>query len=214
MPEKSVGDCGRADRLNDRLPDIHDFFCVKYFNGQTPMCEASGPGILYAESRTEGLKRVFDRFLAGRKNAVDLGFGNGKVVALMSQYADRVTGIELNKEYYGIGEGNIQELAGKKAVDKGRIRLLRGDFFRHDLSEYDFLYLYWPYTREVAGDYERILDRKLGDEMSPEAVFAVNTNGYEPTFRNLFEISSDHEKRRLDDIRVYRSRRANIRQTL
>lgn len=84
------------------------------------------------------LTEVFTLFqkldLGKYKNFIDLGSGDGRVALIASLFTDS-TGIEIDKE-----------LHKKSVINKRKLnssaKFINGDFFKHDLSKYDFIFCF------------------------------------------------------------------------
>ena len=68
------------------------------------------------------------------KNFLDIGCGDGRVTLVASLFTS-ATGIEFDMDLVLKGE----EL--KKKLQLSRARLVQGDFFQHDFSQYDVLFV-------------------------------------------------------------------------
>ncbi|MDO8488725.1 MAG: sigma factor, partial [Candidatus Omnitrophota bacterium] len=110
---------------------------------------------------------------------LDLGSGNGKTVVLFSKQASQATGIEIDRQLFLEGRYSVDALAAAGRVDNSKITLLQGDFLRGDfsLSEYDLIYIYWPFDdsakKTIEEETRDKLQAKLLKEMKPGAYFIV-----------------------------------------
>jgi len=100
---------------------------------------------------------------------LDIGCGDGRVVLAASLFI-KATGIEIDREL--ISKGN--ELREKLGITTAA--LLCGDFFAHDFSAYDILFI-----NPDTGFYNGLED-KLLKEMKPDAVLLVYNNIFLPRF--------------------------------
>ncbi len=103
-------------------------------SGELPYKET--PGGFWATSIMPDVQKAFmwvglDRY----KNFVDLGSGDGRVVALASMFV-RATGIEIDPELYQLST----EL--KKALRLDNVDFYLGNYESLDLSNFDFIYMY------------------------------------------------------------------------
>jgi hypothetical protein len=91
-----------------------------------------------------GSKECFEFFkiinLDKYKNFIDLGSGDGKVIAIASLFTN-ATGIESDKELYKESTKLIEDLSNKKAIKKERITLINKNFMLHDISKYDIVFM-------------------------------------------------------------------------
>lgn len=96
-------------------------------------CWNTEKGFFGSSSATE----VFDFFnkvgLSRFKNFVDIGSGDGRVVAVASLFTN-ATGIEHDKELHH----SALHITSKLGI---RAKLFNSDFMEHDLSGYDFVFI-------------------------------------------------------------------------
>ena len=106
--------------------------------------------------------------LSKYKKFIDLGSGDGKVVLIASLFT-QAEGIEFDKEFLEVG---------KKIKDKLKLdaKFIRGDFLKHDLSSYDFIFI----NPDKGFEYD--LEEKLLKEMQPKAKLFVYNNIFLPRF--------------------------------
>jgi protein-L-isoaspartate O-methyltransferase len=106
--------------------------------------------------------------LDGKRKFLDIGCGDGRVVAVASLFTDAV-GIEIDAELVKEGNSIINkiDLAAK---------LVCADFFKHDFSQYDVLFI-----NPDTGFYNGLED-KLIKEMSKDVVLLVYNNIFLPRF--------------------------------
>jgi hypothetical protein len=139
-------------------------------------------------------------------------------VAVFSKDAEHVTGIELDSRktrkdgsdgLFEIGVGAIEDLVREGTIDSKRITLEAGDFLddSFDFSQYDVIYLYWPFSIGISKDNEKKLEDKLlsARGLKPGAVFILNTNGARDLFKRLERMPLAYVKDHVpNDIIVYR----------
>jgi 16S rRNA A1518/A1519 N6-dimethyltransferase RsmA/KsgA/DIM1 with predicted DNA glycosylase/AP lyase activity len=101
------------------------------------------------------------------KNFIDIGSGDGKVVLIASLFEIDAVGIEFDKKLIDVGI-KIQKKLGLKA------KFIQGDFLKHDLSEYDFIFI------NPDKSFEFGLEEKLLNEMHPKAKLFVYNNIFLP----------------------------------
>ena len=101
---------------------------------------------IYLEKIFKTLEREFDLRKNSKQIFIDLGSGNGQVIIHSAiYYGIRSIGIEIDpilikeakKSIRLLKQGNIFE---KKVLRK--ITLIHGDFYAHNLKNYDFIYIY------------------------------------------------------------------------
>lgn len=101
---------------------------------------------VYLKKIFKTLEREFDLRKNSRQIFIDLGSGNGQVIIYSAlKYGIRSIGIEIDpilikeakKSIRLLKEGNIFK---KKVLRK--ITLIHGDFYAHNLKDYDFIYIY------------------------------------------------------------------------
>lgn len=101
---------------------------------------------VYLEKIFKTLEREFDLRKNSRQIFIDLGSGNGQVIIYSAiYYRIRSVGIEIDpilikeakKSIRLLKQGNIYE---KKILRK--TTLIHGDFYAHNLKNYDFIYIY------------------------------------------------------------------------
>jgi SAM-dependent methyltransferase len=97
---------------------------------------------------------------------LDLGSGDGRVVFMAALLGAEATGIEYDRSLHRVAGEALARLEG--VVPRERVRLRRGDFFRHDWSRYDVLF----YFGKGSFAETRLLE-KAGREMSPGAVLLL-----------------------------------------
>lgn len=130
----------------------------------------------FSASETQVLSAVARVFLKGKKvkKILDLGSGNGKAAAFFSLFADEVTGYELDKPLVAEGKMCLEDLASKKVINLDKITVHNEDFFKADFSDYDFIYIYWPYPQWAEEEPTKNLVDKLLAEMKSDTIFVLN----------------------------------------
>lgn len=103
------------------------------------------------------------------KNFIDLGSGDGKIVLIASLFGVNVTGIEFDKDLIKTSIKIRDEL-------KLKTEFIQGDFLKHDLSKYDFIFI------NPDKGFHLGLEDKLLKEMSPTAKLFVYNNIFLPRF--------------------------------
>ncbi|MBI2136670.1 hypothetical protein HYU06_06380 [Candidatus Woesearchaeota archaeon] len=76
------------------------------------------------------------------KNLIDLGSGDGKVVAIASLFTNSV-GIEADKELFEDSIKIKDKLVKNNVIEQKRCKLINDDFMKqeYDLSEYDLIFI-------------------------------------------------------------------------
>jgi hypothetical protein len=119
-----------------------------------------------------GTQDVYDFFvkikLQNYKNFLDLGSGDGKVVLIASLFT-KATGVEFDKELVKTGEQIKKQL-------KLDAEFIQGDYLKHDISKYDFIFI------NPDKGFEYSLEEKLLKEMGPKAKLFVYNNIFLPRF--------------------------------
>lgn len=84
---------------------------------------------------TEDVYRIFQRIGLERfRNILDIGSGDGKVVLIASLFTNAI-GIEADPTLHW------KAIEVKKRLGLGKARLVNDDFFKHNFSNYDVLFL-------------------------------------------------------------------------
>ncbi len=148
-------------------------------------------GGIFMDSSMRELDVITRLLLTGREKVVDLGSGNAKAVAMFSQNARRVKGIEVDEALNDEGNRCIADLAG--IVDPNKVELENGDFldekYEKDLAEADMVYIYWPsYNVSVGAGIMLKLQEKLVRLLKPGALFVVNNSGPVGDFERLEKV--------------------------
>ncbi len=74
------------------------------------------------------------------KNFIDLGSGDGKVVAIASLFTNSV-GIEADQELLQDSVKIKERLVKNKIIQSNKCKLINDDFLKHDLSSYDAVFI-------------------------------------------------------------------------
>ncbi len=115
------------------------------------------------------LKEILKKIpLTKDTRVLDLGSGLGRMVIFFARYPVQITGIELKKLLHILARIRMWFHPFKQ----GKIILLQGDFFQHDLSKYDIIYCF--HITKVA---ERMAP-KMAREMKKGAIVISNTFYY------------------------------------
>lgn len=107
----------------------------------------------FSETNNEFLREIFKTLelkfglkYASNQKLIDLGAGNGTIVIFtVLNYCIRAHGIEINQNLKKEANNRIKSLKKegkykKRLLKKTKIKL--GDFFLHNLKEYDYIYIY------------------------------------------------------------------------
>ena len=164
----------------DRVDLVKDYYKLGETTGKLTAVKTTGKGV-FCSSPNEALADVSRIFLQGQsgKRVLDLGSGTGKAVAWFSIYAGHVKGIEFGSGLHDQACVAIKDLDKRGAVDKNKIELTQGDFFNEDFSQYDLIYIYWPYSQSESGPMAARLTEKLNREMKKDAVFVICCSSHE-----------------------------------
>jgi hypothetical protein len=101
------------------------------------------------------------------KTLVDLGSGDGKVVLIASLFGVKAVGIEFDQDLIEISTKIRDEL-------KLKAEFIQGDFFEHDLSKHDIIFI------NPDKGFEYKLENKLLKEMKPKTKLFVYNNLFLP----------------------------------
>ena len=120
----------------------------------------------YGASPADAVFNFFRKIgLEKKKNFIDLGSGDGKVVLIASLFT-KAAGIEIDEELVKDAE-KIRKRLGMKAD------FIKGDYLDHDISKHDIIFLnpdrHFPE-----------LEKKLRKEMKKDARLVVFGNLYRP----------------------------------
>ena len=158
----------RIDKFREIQEKYNDFYQGFYAKGKGTVVDTEkgiwGPA---------GTQDVYDFFvkigLQKFKNFFDLGSGDGKVVLIASLFGVDAVGMEFDKKLNDVGI---------KIRDKLKLKaeLIQGDFLKHDLSKYDFIFV------NPDQGFEKGLEEKLIKEMNPKARLFVYNNIFLPRF--------------------------------
>lgn len=94
--------------------------------------------IPYVPSSDEKVQTMIE--LAGIRSgdkAVDLGSGDGKLILALAAKGADATGLEIDDERSSLSADRI-----RTAGLQNKARIVKGSFWRHDLSPYDLIVLY------------------------------------------------------------------------
>lgn len=113
----------------------------------------------YRQSKRAILKPLFEiaKSAPGRR-FVDLGSGDGRVVAEFAKQGFEAAGVELNPFLVWWSRMVLKKSNLKNA------RILRGDIFKTDLNDFDVVYLFQFTTTNA------LLENKLKKELKPGAI--------------------------------------------
>ena len=96
---------------------------------------------------------------------VDLGGGDARIAFLAAMYGAKSVSIEGDKEIHRLAMENQALLGKEKAFDRiKKVGLVRGDFFRQDLSSFNTVFVYYPDSGDVI-DFSDRLDFKLKSQL-------------------------------------------------
>ena len=124
----------------------------------------------WGASITEHIYEFFKKIkLQNYKNFLDLGSGDGKIVLIASLFGLKAAGIEFDKDLIK---------TSKKIRDKLKLRanFIQGDFLKHDISKYDFIFI------NPDKGFEHSLEDKLIKEMNPKTKLFVYNQIFLPRF--------------------------------
>jgi len=102
------------------------------------------------------------------KNFIDLGSGDGRITFLASLFTSS-TGIEFDPDLHQVA----QKINNKLSL---KANLIQGDFLKHDLKDYDFIFI------NPDNGFHKGLEDKLIKEMDKKARLYVYNNIFLPRF--------------------------------
>jgi len=112
---------------------------------------------------SEALLNSFHDFLKPQVKFIDLGSGDGRVVFLAALFGAKAYGIEYDTRLVDISRKAQEGL--KDVIETNKVNFIQGDFLKHDLSQYDIMYL-------CAGTNTLLeLIKKVVEEIKPGGVF-------------------------------------------
>jgi hypothetical protein len=126
-------------------------------SGKVPMKETRLG--LWGVSSIEDVHKIFKK-LRIKGKFLDLGSGDGKVVAIASLFTDNCTGIECDKELIDISDDFKAQL-GYNA------KFILGDYMQHKLDDFDWLFL------NPDHDLDK-LEKKLLEELNGKVIVYSN----------------------------------------
>ncbi len=128
---------------------------------------------IWGASDLDSVFKLFQKIqLNSFKNFLDIGCGDGRVVIVASLFTT-ATGIEIDKEL--INKGNeIKNKLKANNIKLNNAALICDDYFSHDFSKYDFLFI-----NPDTGFYNGLED-KLIKEMKQTAKLYVYNNIFLP----------------------------------
>ncbi|MBD3310088.1 hypothetical protein GF351_02620 [Candidatus Woesearchaeota archaeon] len=120
-------------RLNVIKQEYDSFYKALLSRGKLP-AKDTGKGYWGTADPEEVFTLFQELKLQSYRSFLDLGSGDGKVVMIASLFT-RAAGIEYDQELHEKAE-EIRKRLSLKA------KLIRGDFFGHDLSKYDIIFIF------------------------------------------------------------------------
>jgi predicted TPR repeat methyltransferase len=147
-----------ADKRYLQIKQAYDnFYKGLLSKGKLPMWSTSRG--FWNASVSDEVFETFRKLRLGRfKNFLDLGSGDGKIVLIASLFCRMAEGIEIDRQLHQKAEEMKSRLAIKNAT------LHNKDFFEHDISGYDAIF--------IAPDapFERGVEKKLLKEMKGKLI--------------------------------------------
>ena len=157
----------KPDKFRQIKEKYNDFYQTFYAKGKGTV-EDTEKGI-WGPAGTQEVYDLFVRIkLQNHKRFLDLGSGDGKVVLIASLFT-KATGIEFDKKFNDAGIKIRDDL-------KLKAELIQGDFFKHDISKYDIIFI------NPDQGFHKGLEEKLLKEMSPKAKLFIYNNIFLPRF--------------------------------
>jgi len=158
----------KLDKFHTLKEKYDEFYSTFYAKGKgTVRDTAKG---IWGPAGTQDVYELFVKIKLDEDDSfLDLGSGDGKVVLIASLFCKKVVGIEYDKKLVKVGEKIKKEL-GLNA------EFICGDFFEHDWSEYDVIFI-----NPDQGMHKGVED-KLLKEMKDDAKLFVYNNIFLPRF--------------------------------
>lgn len=101
---------------------------------------------IYLHGIFKTLEREFDLKKDSKQIFMDLGAGNGRVVIFSAlNFGIKSIGIEIDPILIKEAKESIKSLCKDKSLKKHitrKIKIIHGDFYEHNLKDYDFIYIY------------------------------------------------------------------------
>src|SRR5258706_4665693 len=93
---------------------------------------------------------------------LDLGSGDGRVLAVASLFGAEVTGYEFDEKLYGLANEVLDKIArtsieNAPLIDRSKIKLFRGDFFKADFNQFKFIFYYDQSNKNREAVVEKVL---------------------------------------------------------
>ena len=143
--------------LADIKKEYNDFYRELLKKGKLPMWSTE-KGFWNAAISDE-IYEAFKKIKLGKfKNFLDIGSGDGKVVLTASLFCKNAEGVEIDKSLHD------KAVQIKNKLKINNVILHNKDFFQHDFSEYDVLFL------APDSSLDRGLENKLLNEMKGKLV--------------------------------------------
>lgn len=158
----------RLDKFREIKEKYNDFYQTFYSRGKGTVFDTK-KGI-WGPSGTDDVYDLFVKIkLKDHKSFLDIGSGDGKVVLIASLFCENAVGVEFDKGLNDVGL-KIKKQLGLKA------KLLCKDFFEHDFSKYDILFI------NPDKGFKFGLEKKLIEEMKDKAKLFVYNQIFSPRF--------------------------------
>ena len=137
--------------------EYDDFYRSLLKDGRLPMWSTSKG--FWNASISDEIFEIFKKIDLGKfKNFLDIGSGDGKVVLIASMFCERAEGIEIDT----LLNNKAVEIKNKFGINNAMFH--NKDFFAHDFSKYDILFL------SPDSPLERGLENKLLKEMKGKLI--------------------------------------------
>lgn len=129
-------------------------------------------------TRLDALTVYLEKYLKPGQKFIDLGSGDGRVVFVASLFGAQAYGIEYDKTLVDISM-KARKTLSKKVIDPEKVHFIQGDFFDHDFSAYDVLYLNIGCAESL-----RLID-KIDREAAPGSILIMYWMPDEVKFKNF-----------------------------
>jgi len=188
-------DIGLPTDLKERIEKISEIYREFYeTDPRSPRWSVPEKSPFYykAKMTTEGvfepsniwdIAEIFHRIgLKSGDTLLDLGSGDGRVLAIASLFGAIATGYEADPELAGVANDMLKKMSERGLIDPSRIHLKEGNFLEEDFSRFHYIFYYDLGSRslsEIAG--------KTIEELKPDARLLVYrlVDAADPRFRHL-----------------------------
>ena len=178
---------GRYEQIKEEYNKIHKEFLKK-----NPILVKYLEKGVWAPSISKEIFKIFHRYSDKNQSFLDLGSGDGLAVMVASLFFKHAYGIEMEKEFFDISE-NV-----KKKLNIENTTLINDDFFNHDFSKYDVLFI------APDKEFSLKLENKLLRELNGKLI--VYSSIFQPkTLKKIDQFETHHF-----DVSTYENKPKNV----